>query len=223
MPGFTTHMRGLSDINFIVLYFAEILMRDTQVCQNSGDISNSSQLVYPGTLIVSLDLLAVLPSVVDEVDISRQTKLLLNDQLIQFSGPLFESVEKVLLYRNNCFHPHELVAMLRLLRAWLAASGITLSHLADKHPSLFLFMLTCLRSAVDPHCLQEASLSIQALVSVSEYPRPQLRSSAVAMVLQAWAGGQTSEQSMGVGVGVGAFVNPSLQYLLQNTGEELMP
>lgn len=190
----------------------ELLMQNTQQQQQlqNGEI----QLPFPGTLIISLELLAVLPSVVDDADVSRAAKLQLNDHLIHFSSHLYACLEGVLQSRNNAFHTHEIISLLRVIRTWGSASGITLSHLSGTHQGLYSFLLSCVHSATTPQVLSEGSLCLQALVNVSEYPRPLNRSAAVALLMQAWAG----DDSQGVGVGVGAFNNPSLQYLLAHTG-----
>ena len=206
-------------------------MRNTQ--DQCSETLGHTQLPFPGTLFIALDLLSVLPTVVDEADVSRATRLQLNEQLLQSSRSLYMCIEKVILCRNNCFHSHETIAILRLIRSWGMVSGITLSQLADTYQSLYLFLLSCLHSASTPQCLCEGSLCLQALVSVSEYPCPLLRNSAVAMVLQAWAGsgarsGTTGQPAGnqspvdGVVVDVGSFQNPSLQYLLQNTGKSAL-
>lgn len=177
---------------------------------------------YPGSLVIVLDILEALPGVVDDVDVSRATRLHLHENMIHFSYHLYNELNQLIISRQNIFYSHEMIALLRLLRVWGLASGITLSHLAEKYNSLFVFMLTCLRSSSNAQCLCEAALSVQSLVKVSEYPRPTHRSSAISMILQAFAGVSSDDShTLTHSPAIGAFDNSSLLYLLQNTGKIL--
>lgn len=169
---------------------------------------------FPDILALTLDLLEVLPGVVDDVDVSRSARLLLNKQLIDFSVHLYDILEKLIVSRQETFQEHEVTSLLRLVRAWGSSCGLTLSGIADKYHSLFVFILMCVRSSTNATCLAEACLTLHSILSVNEYPRPSQRNAAVAMVMQALAGQSADAQTPSVG----AFDNPSLHYLLSNTG-----
>ena len=195
----------------------ELLMSDTQ---RNEAISDVNQLPHPGTLFMSLDLLAVLPAAVEDLDLSRPNKVQYDEQLIHFSALLFTCLEKLITARNHCFHNHEIISLLRLVRAWGSASGITLTRMADENHSLFVFILNCLNAAEDVQCMCEGALCVQELVTVNEYPRPGYRNSVVAMIMEAWAG-LPPDDNEGV-VDIGAFENSNLQYLLQSSGTQLL-
>ncbi len=97
------------------------------------------------TVAIGLEILASLPQLIEDLDLSRQHRVALQQQLVQAQPAVFQEIIEILSRApNSDWLVNVSVPVLRTLRTWACQNqslSLSLSQFAKDYSYLFLFAL----------------------------------------------------------------------------------
>lgn len=139
--------------------------------------------------MVGLEMLHLLPTEVDAMDIGASTRGELEDQLVKFSPLVLKKVDQISISAlvanlSNQYSRDLHIAIIKAMRSWLL-QGITLTNLFEDHEVALRLVCASLQSD-DPERVKMGSSFLRELVCVSDYPRSRKRDEAVILLMQSF-------------------------------------
>jgi hypothetical protein len=140
--------------------------------------------------LYGLEMLNLLPTEVDSMDVGATTREQLESQLVKCSPMVMETVDRVSACSviaeqvQEQFSADVHIATIKVVRAWLL-QGITLTNLYEDHEVALRLVCSSLESD-DPNRVKIGSSFLRELVCVSDYPRSNKRDEAVILLIHSF-------------------------------------
>ena len=134
--------------------------------------------------LIGLEMLVLLPTEIDSLDIGESNRLELEEQLVKYAAPVMEKIEGLCSLENAGNNQHVVVGMINTMRAWIL-QGITLSGLYIEYRSALGLVCASLRSE-NAERVRLGCGFLRELVSVSDYPPSSQRDEAVLFLVHSF-------------------------------------
>ena len=152
-------------------------------------IANPSEANVTNAM-VGLEMLHLLPTEVDAMDIGASTRGELEGQLVSISPLVLEKVDQISISStlvadmSNQYSRDLHISIIKSMRSWLL-QGITLTNLFEDHEVALRLVCASLQSD-DPERVKMGSSFLRELVCVGDYPRSRKRDEAVVLLMQSF-------------------------------------
>lgn len=184
----------------------------TSTSTSTSFLTTGSPLLALSRILLGLDMLTVLPAEIEALDVSRQMRTELEDQLLQASGRVLALADALasscvvgltqLAQSQNQFGSSSLspsppqsssssmnsqykmlaTNVMKLVRAWLL-QGVTLSKLCEEHAPIMQLTSYSMQSG-DGDLVRQACGLLKEVTGISDFPRGEARNRAVNAVVQ---------------------------------------
>lgn len=128
--------------------------------------------------LFGLEMLAIIPTEIGDLDVSRSLKLELEEQLHSMMPRVLHVVDSVGSIETD---PRIQTEALKLLRAWVM-QGITLSALFEDHPQTAALVFAAMRSG-DAARVKESLCFLGEVFTIKDFPAGDVRTRAVTTVM----------------------------------------
>ena len=134
--------------------------------------------------LIGLEMLVLLPTEIDSLDIGEASRSELEDQLVKCAAPVIEKIEQVCTNDNSGVNRHVVVGIINAMRSWLLR-GITLSGLYNEYRAALGLVCASLRSD-DAERVKLGCGFLRELVCVSDYPSSSKRDEAISFLIHSF-------------------------------------
>jgi hypothetical protein len=123
----------------------------------------------PSLNLLGLEMLAILPTEVEDLDVARLCQEDLKSQLAQSSEAVLKSIDVLADHSSTASENQLRLGSLKVLRSWLLVAITSLSALQESHQPCMKFVYSSLLSG-NEECIREACGFIRAIIQLEGYP-----------------------------------------------------